>query len=253
MERIKSLNRYQKGVLIIVVAIVIVFTVIYTITVARKGFEYNNAILVPAQENGNTVYSGKIRGEQAIFTVYADKTVEFRYGNKLYGPYTAKEDPSAIPKDDEGEYMTGVELRQGDKILFRGGMWNHENQLWLYNEDEWFENIVITATMSDGTVVDEDGNVIDPMEPSVPAILELITGPSLTHKGEWFVWFIGVFLCIFTVISVLFADELFRLHLIFRIRDVEYAEPSDWEIAGRYISWTVLPIAAIVIFVMGLQ
>lgn len=51
------------------------------------------------------------------FIVYADKTIEFQYRDMTYGPYTAKEDPTAIPKDSEiGEYMTGVELRDVDSI-----------------------------------------------------------------------------------------------------------------------------------------
>ena len=46
---------------------------------------------------------------------------------------------------------------------------------------------------------------------------------------------------------------MFRWDLAFRIRNVEQAEPSECEIAGRYIAWVVLPIIALVLFVMGLQ
>ncbi|WP_162613195.1 hypothetical protein [Lachnoclostridium sp. An169] len=41
--------------------------------------------------------------------------------------------------------------------------------------------------------------------------------------------------------------------LVFRFSNADQAEPSDLEIAGRYISWTVLPIAALILFVRGLQ
>ena len=81
-------------------------------------------------------------------------------------------------------------------------------------------------------------------------ILELMNDPELTHKGEWFG---AVFICVLNTISILFADELFRWNLAFRIRNVDYAEPSDWEIAGRYIGWTVLTIMALVFFIIGLQ
>ena len=59
--------------------------------------------------------------------------------------------------------------------------------------------------------------------------------------------------CIVTAISILFADELFRWNLSFQIRDADRAEPSDWEIATRYIAWTVMPVMAMVIFIAGLQ
>ena len=62
----------------------------------------------------------------------------------------------------------------------------------------------------------------------------------------------GAALCLITWITVLFADELFRLQMSFRIRDAEWAEPSEWEMAGRYISWAVLPLLALAAFAAGL-
>ena len=52
---------------------------------------------------------------------------------------------------------------------------------------------------------------------------------------------------------ILFADELFRWDLAFRIQDVDRAEPSDWEITSRYISWTVLAVIAMFVFIAGLR
>ena len=254
MERIKCLGRYQKGLLLIMVAMIIVFSMLYPITIARVGFAYKGAILVPNYENNSTVYSGKIQGKQANFTVDEDKTVLFQYDGKTYGPYTAKDDATAIPKDSElRDDMVGVELRQGEEILFRGGVLDYGDYLWLYNEDGSIENLDITVTTNYETVMDENGNVIDPMEPSVITILDLMGEPELTHKGNWLAWFGAVFICVLNVLSILFADELFRWNLIFQIRNVDHAEPSDFEIAGRYISWTVLIIMALVVFVMGLQ
>lgn len=254
MEKIKNLNHYQKGVLIFMIVMAITFFVLYSMTISRVGFEYKDTILVPNQENGSTVYSGKIKGQQACFMVSEDKTVVFQHGDKTFGPYTAKEDPTAIPKDEEmAEDMIGVELLQGDSILFRGGVWKFGDEYWLYNEDGTINNFGVTYVTSDGIERDENGNAIDPVEPSVATILDLMNDPKLTHKGEWFAWFGAVFICVLNSLSILFADELFRFNLIFQIRNVDCAEPSDWEIAGRYISWTVLPIMALVIFIMGLQ
>ncbi|MDO5422140.1 MAG: hypothetical protein Q4F41_00255 [Eubacteriales bacterium] len=254
MKKIKSLNRYQKGVLIFMVAMTLVFAVVYSMTISQAGFEYKNTILVPSQENGSTVYSGKIQGQQAHFTVSEDKTVVFQHGDKTYGPYTAKEDPTAIPKDTEtAEYMTGVELRQGEEILFRGGVFETGDSFWLYNEDGTLDNFGLSYVTIDGIERDENGNVIDPVEPSAYTILEVMNDPPLTHKGEWFAWFGAMFICVLNALSVLFADELFRWNVAFRIRNVDHAEPSDWEIAWRYIGWTVVAIIALVLFVMGLQ
>ena len=253
MERIRNLDRYQKGVLVFMAAMLLVFTPLYPATIARKGFLYEDAILVPREEDGGTVYSGKIQGEDAVFTVDGDGTVGFRYGDRSYGPYTVREDPSAIPEDtglEEG--MTGIELRRGEEVIFRGGVLDGWDGFWLYQEDG-SPYVSVTAAMGDGTVIDENGNEIDPMEPSVGTILSLMAGPELEHKGDWYGWLYGALLCAVTAVSILFADELFRWNLSFQIRDVDRAEPSDWEIAGRYIAWTVMPLVALVVFIVGLQ
>lgn len=254
MEKIKNLNPYQKGVLIVMTAMALVFAVIYSMTISKVGFEYKDAVFVPCQENGSTVYSGKIQGQKAYFSVSEDKTVVFHYGDKIYGPYTAKEDDTAIPeKEKQSEDMIGVELRQGDDILFRGGVSEHGGSYWLYNEDGSLDNFGFSYITGDGIERDENGNVMDPVKPSASAILELMNGPELTHKGDWSVWFGAVFLCLLNGFSVLFADELFRWNLAFQIRNADHAEPSDWEIAGRYVGWTVITIAALIIFLTGLQ
>ena len=254
MERMKCLGRYQNGVLLLMIAMIVAFAALYSITVSREGFAYKNAILIPAYEDGSTVYFGKIQGKQANFTVSEDKAVSFQYDGKIYGPYTAREDATAIPKDaGAGDNIVGVELRQGEKILFRGGVSDYGDYLWLYDEDGNMENLDITVTTDYGIVMDEYGNVIDPMEPSVSTILELMGEPELTHQGEWTAWFSGVFICALNALFILFADELFRWNLRFQIRNADYAEPSDFEIAGRYIGWTVFTLMALAIFIMGLQ
>ena len=81
MERIKNLNRYQKGVLIFMAVVTLVFAGIYIKTISKVGYRYHDAILVPTQENGKTIYTGKFQGEQAQFIVAEDKSVVFHYGN----------------------------------------------------------------------------------------------------------------------------------------------------------------------------
>lgn len=246
MEKIKSLDLYQKGILLFMAVMTLVFAAVYHITISREGFEYKDEILTPSIENGNTVYSGKIKGQKACFTVSGDKTVVFQHGEKTYGPYTAKEAPEAIPKNEEmAEYMTGVELRRGEFILFRGGVFAYGGDLWLYNENG--------TPVYGGAVPEKSGYEDDPTEPSVFVILDLMNGPELTHKGEWFAWFGAVLVCVLNTIFILFADELFRRKLKFEIRNADQAEPSEWEIAERYIGWTVLTIGALIIFIMGLK
>ena len=59
-------------------------------------------------------------------------------------------------------------------------------------------------------------------------------------------------LCIVNIILILFADELFRGSLTFRIRNAELIEPSEGEMVGRYVVWTLLTVTVLAIFIMGL-
>lgn len=254
MERIKNLNFYQKGIILLMLLMSVIFAVIYPMTISRVGYLYNDTILVPKDENGTTVYSGKIDGTQVQFIVSEDQSVVLQYGDKTYGPYTIKKDPAAVPKNEETEgYMTGIEIRNGDQVFFRGGVSESGDGYWLFDENGVFADFRLTYTDSDGLEKDENGNVIDPMEPSAGTIYELMNTPELTHKGEGLVWFGGVCICILNILSVLFADELFRWNLMFQIQNVEDAKPSEWQIAERYISWTVLALVALIVFIIGLQ
>lgn len=255
MGRIRRLNSYQKGVFIVMMIMALVFAIVYHDTISRVGYRYNDTILVPIEDNGNTVYSGRIQGKQAEFIVSNDNTVVFNHGDKTYGPYTVKEDPAAIPTAiDVSESMVGIEVREGNAILFRGGVIDLGDFYWLYHEDGTSDNMIgISFVTSDGIERDENGNPIDKMKPSISTIYELTDNPELTHKGEGLAWFGAVFICILNMLSILFADELFRWNLAFQIRNAEHAEPSDWEIAGRYVSWTAIAIIALVLFIVGLQ
>ena len=255
MSKIKSMNTYQRIIIILMLAMSIAFAVIYPVTIHRVGFAYGDAILTPSYDNGSIIYSGKIKGQQACFTVSADKTVVFRYGDKSYGPYTARTDPTAIPRDDKelAEHMTGVELREGDSVIFRGGVFDAGDGYWLFNEDGSLDNIGIFYETDDGVRRDANGNAVDTMRPSAESILTLMNEPELRHKGNGLAWLAGAFICLINAGSIVFADELFRWSLSFQIRNADRAEPSDWEIAGRYTSWTIMTVFALITFILGLK
>ena len=50
MDKIKSLNNYQKGILAFMIAMALIFAVIYPKTISKVGYSYNDAILVQTGE-----------------------------------------------------------------------------------------------------------------------------------------------------------------------------------------------------------
>lgn len=253
MNRIKRLTAIQRALLILPFVLCVLFAFLYARTVGRVGFAYQGTIFVPVQSGEDVVYSGKLEGKDAFFTVSAHKRISFQHGDTSYGPYTATEDASAIPDDqqDMAEYMTGVELRQGDEVLFRGGILRTDEGDVFYPEADSGQLTDIIYVVN-GVQHDTSGNVIDPLAPSAAVIWELMQGPTLTHRGDWGIYWIGLFLSVINAGYILFADELFRFRLSFQVRFPEDAEPSDWELAGRLIGEIIMCGMVFVILMIGL-
>ncbi len=250
-ERIRNLGRFQKTVLIIVTVMAVLFTVLYARAAKEKGFRYLNGYLTRSEEGGSTVYSGTLQGRPAAFTVTNEKesvTLTFTHADKTFGPYTVTEDPKAVPEGIPGQVLTGYEIRLRDRILFRGGARCYpDSHYW-----ELFKENGSPLTLS-GVVIGHSSGSFEPVEPDIRTILDVATGPELEHKGYFGLWFLGIVICIVTALSILFADELFRFNMSLRMKDAYMAEPSELELAGRYISWAVLPIAALAVFWLGLR
>ena len=254
-QKIKDLNWYQKGILLLLLVLIPVYAVIYHVSISRVGVLYNDKIFVPAEESGATVYSGRLDGKPAEITVTNDKTaVTFRCGDTVYGPYTIKEDPSALadiefcPSD-----MRGVALYDGETLLFRGGFWPSGEFTQLYRADGSPDLQMGLYAVENGVWKDADGNVVDPMKPDAADILRIALAPELTHKGDWLVWFGAVCISLLNAATILYADELFRWNLSFQIRNTEDVEPSEWEMLSRYLGWTVLTILAFIVYILGLK
>ncbi len=248
MERIKELTRTKKGFLLFMLVMVLVFVVLYPVTVSRVGYSYHGKIFVPEETAGSTVYSARLWGKPAQFTVSGGNTVEFRHGDTVYGPYTVTKVPEAVPEEsDIAENMTGLEIRRGNELIFRGGVLKVSDLYYLYNEDgSLYSGFIVGSSYSGG------GNREASVEPSVRNILELVDGPALSHKGEWGVFFFGVLICAVNAISIIFEKSLFSWRMSFVVKDPEDARPSELYNLTRYICWVVLAVTAAAVFIAGL-
>ena len=249
MNRFRELERFPKILLIALLLMTVIFGAVYGITTSRVGYLHNDEIFVPRQSEGALVYEGKVDGLDSSIVVALD-TVIVNWGSKTYGPFTLREDPTAVP--DGHPQMTGIEILDGSKIYFRGGVTDEATDFWLIGADGE-QLFTMTYTLSDGTEMDMNGNPVDHMKPTPRQIVSLLRGPELTHKGHWEICFLGLVLALITAVSILFADELFYLSICFRVENAETAEPSDWHIATRSLGWLFLTIMTGVIFLMGLQ
>ena len=239
MDRIKNLNGYQKVLLILLAVMLVVFAFVYPRITAMEGYPYYGKLFLPEQNGSVTTYSAVYEGERSVFTVQ-DNTVTFRWGTQTFGPYTITETPDTVPKDES--YTKGFTVTQGDMVIFQGGVYFGDDWNMLFNQDgslHGYDVIIYTDGETDLT-------------PDTSALIDLVTGPTLIQRGSWAGFLGGIFSTILAVIDILFAEELFRLKISFRVADPDNVDPSDWEIASWYISWTSLVILAMVSYLVGL-
>lgn len=255
MERIRKLEPYSRLILMALLVMAVVFAAVYGVTTSRVGYLYHDTIFVPRQVGGSTVYEGKLEKQDSAFTVTAD-SVTFTWGSKIYGPYTLRYDPTAVPEEEESApYMTGIEILENGNVYFRGGILEVSAGLMLYGEDGsfHFDHLNSYAVTSNGTVVGPYGESTDLYRPELYTIVELLNDPPLQSRGQWPAWFVGLFVSLITAVSILFADELFRFQLSFRVQDAENAEPSDWELASRRIGWILMTLVTFALYMRGLS
>lgn len=62
MERIRSLTLYQKAILLWVLAMVVVFSILYPMTIAREGFLYGTPSLSPPRKRTRWCTPANSRG-----------------------------------------------------------------------------------------------------------------------------------------------------------------------------------------------
>ena len=246
MERIRNLTGYQKALIIIMIVMVMVFSIIYPKTVSRVGFWYNDRIFVPSRADGSTVYSGRLDGNKARFVLSDYRTVVFYYGDTTYGPYSLIYDPTAVPEShSDAKHMTGIEIRDGEDIKFRGGIIGYSSSGYFMYDEHYRGGSIRGVTVGKSEK--------DSPAPNNATIMSLINGPTITHKGQMSVWAMCTLACILNALSIIFVDDLFVFFLSLRIDNAEQAEPSHFELTSRSLSWAVLTIVTLIAFILGLQ
>jgi len=238
-KRWQELTKVQKGTLLVLAVLTVVFAVVYLINVPKLGMSYNGSFFLLTENGPERTYTGHTEGADAVFTAQGD-TIASTWGEEHH-VYTVKTDVTAVPQEWRGSSVQGVEVWEGDKRLFRGG-WDTHYEL-LYREDGELESLMTIRT-----------NFDPPMrEPTVALVLSLWSGPELVHRADGFFYFLGLVVAVLGALGLLFADELFRWHMAWQIRNPYGAEPSDWELLGRTIGGIVMTLGALFIWGAGLS
>lgn len=250
----KELSRYRQVLLVIMAAEILWFLVANIIAAVRPGLEYQDGFLYARREGETQIYEGKLDGEKAQFTVSPTGEVAYQWGDYSYGPYQVTRDPSAAPAQQEN--AVGIEISQGDVLLFRGG-YVPNSYVGLYQESgEPVMSLDIYMVTSGGTILNGSGGEISQQEyhaPSPAVLARVVLAPELTHRGSVLLYLVVTLFAALNIFQICFPGFFFRLSLMGLVRNREDAEPSDFYIWMEHIEWAVLAIACLVFYNMCLN
>lgn len=225
-----ELDRLRKILVIILVVSTVLGVAAFAVLGRQEGVVYEGCFLRVSTDTSagrwNTVYSGKVDGEPISFTVTPERKVIYRKGESSAVSYTIVEDSTAAPED--GFAQKGIEVRQGETVVFRGAYADFGDSLWFVNEA---------------------GNSRD-LSPVLETAVEVACAPQLTHRGNLEMLAYGLLCTVFGLVQIFFAEALFQLHLAFRIRDPYGVEPSQWELFSRAAGQVAFTVLAVVCYIV---
>ena len=253
-EKWSELSRFRQVLLAVMAVMIVGFAVANGIACSREGLSYQDTLLYPRHDGAVRQYAGRIDGEHAVLTIHPDKTVEYRWGEYAYGPYQVIEDASAAPKDFWGE---GIEIRQGERVLFRGG-YSGNRTFPLYDasgEPLW--NLTFTVTGSSGGSYYVNGELVNEREWQEPGLgtiaLWAMEPEQLAHRGSFGLYLMVTLIALLNIAQICFPGFFFRMSLRWHVKDPELAEPSDFYVAMEHLEWIIVAVVCLVLYSTSLM
>lgn len=257
-RKLSKLSIFQK-LLIVVMIILAIGSFIAMVTIGtRQGFYFNGGLLYPHHDGNSRVYSGKDGNTQSItITVASDEEVLYKRGLDEPDVYTIKYDQSFVPQDNYyTDKMTGAEIFYNGESVFKGGYaYGYGAGLYDVQFDPTDEETVILYTYDNkkynAKIMAYYIGEFAETKLTVDDVIKLLEGPYLQRKGFidgiW-KWFVGVVICIFAFLLMLFEDDIFQLKMHFYMKEPQYVEASDWVKGARILEWVAFLVAALVFF-----
>lgn len=245
-ERWQEMDWGRRVVLLAQPALFLLALVLHLTFGQQQVVSYRDGHLRYERQGETAVYSGRVDGHRVKFAVSSPSLVEFWLDGAPDGVYAIAQDPSAIPQtesiaDFDPDFFTGVEIKKDGAVWFRGA-WSPYSSYWLL--DVAGNNLFLSITAH------AEFSKPDP-EPDPAAILRFANGPELSPRGHGLLLLLGLFVAAACALSLLFEAQIFRWNLSFRVQDPYGAEPSEWELFGRWVGWITLTGLAVFVYAIA--
>ena len=263
-EKWSVISPLRRGLLLVTVGLMLLFAVLYAVVSLQVGVEYGDDFYKVEIQGDAKVYTGVDHGnrnfqfkrggpgKKTVYTVTETPTgytVICQIEGEDFGPYRVEPFPvSELPEKFASANLHGaLQIWDGEELLFRGGY------------HQMTELGYISLIGEDSEV---DGHSITVSPPPIPEAgpdcydlcrFTLNAEESMTHRGNWFYYAVALFFAVMNALFILYAEEFFIWQMSFRVKDPEQAEPSDWELFDRQLSWWFLLFIELIFLLIGLS
>lgn len=238
-------TRFQKVVLIILAAMIVLFGVLTGVSRAHRGVLFEETLLKASASAEQTVYSGKAHGDPVTVTVTpgsgSKTTVEFVIGDRFHD-ICSVEYPLESIQTEHGGTVPGIRVLKNGNLLFEGGYDKDAEYGWYNQDGTWNLMIAFSTTYRN-----------DPWsgyETTAPSVMRFAQGPELTARGSWALYALMVFLTLLAMLAVAFPMTLFYIE---HACDVRNPEPSDFYLMTMMIGWVVYPCLLLIGYIWALR
>ena len=236
----ESRTVFQKSVLVILAAMIVVFAGVTAFNQSRKGILFEDAILYRQEVTDADCFAGKVMGEEVtLLCWYGDgsevKEFTLRVGDHIHDTYTVYLGEPLIPLSITYSAVQVPTLRilKHDRVVFEGGYWE-ETEAFFTPEGEFSGLNLDMTTYVTGADPWEDYTMPKGM------LVQLALEPELVDRGDWRLYGIMVLFTLLAMADVAFPYTLFRWR---HRRWVKDPEPTDDYMSVQHLVWMlVIPV-----------
>jgi len=245
---------FQKVVLILLAAMIVVFGVVTAFNQSRKGILFRDSFLRLEEVTDADCFTGKAEGERVtILRWYGSengtRTITLRVGDRLNDTYTVylgepmiqPQGPvsgSAPPMWDD---IQTLRIAKNGEVIYEGG-YREESGLFFTSDGEWSGLNIGMSTRVVGADPWKDYTM------SKSQLVSLALEPELVDRGDWRLYGLMVFFTLAVMVDVAFPYTLFRWR---HHRWVKDPEPTDDYMSVQHLLWVILPVMVLVGYLLA--
>lgn len=236
-----ELDRFQKIILAVLAGMLAFFSLLMIVFHTHSGVEFREGILRAGEQNGQTVYSGKVKSTPVTVTVSHPTNfrtvVDFTIGTEIHDVCEV-EYPTERIQTERGETVNGIRVTKNGGVLFEGGYDPEDEFGWYGADGEW-----IIQAGGQAVIFGVGPDPWSGYETTTEQIVRFAFGPQSASRGHPGYFAMAVFLTLLLAADVVFHKELFRLHH-WGARD---PEPTEAYLSLERVGWVIL--TAVIAFV----